>query len=223
MQEQLFEPKALAEETGITPETYFVYAWQPIGDNYCKIGKSQGKSFYNRIKTAQSSNWKDIKILGIEIVENEYESYMRERELIFNFNRLHSNREWVIYDSAVIDWLKTHCLTQNLSFKLFKELGEKSKPHLTEVELEQRRMNGRKTYRRNSQDPRYLQRQSERINRWRKQDKAKNPEKYREISEKRKSYHKEWHTKNKHRIDPYTGKVRPKDLDPNQITLEMNE
>ena len=219
MQKQLFESKASVEEISITPETYFVYAWQPIGDNYCKIGKSQGKSFYNRIKTAQSSNWKDIKILGIEIVENEYESYMRERELIYNFNRLHSNREWVIYDNTVINWLKTHCITQNLDFKLFKKLAVKNKSHPTEVELEQRKINRRETYRKKRQDPRYLQRQSERITRWREQDKAKNPEKYREISEKRKPYLKEWHSKNKHRIDPYTGRVRSKGLHPNQMTL----
>ena len=82
-------------------EQYFVYAWRYREDTVCKLGVSTLRSFYARIKAAQTVTYQDIELLGIEVFDTEAEARTVYRERLETFVRVADRRAWVQLDAVV--------------------------------------------------------------------------------------------------------------------------
>ena len=110
----------------LKPEQGVVYAWRSYDstDNLCKIGKSTVGKFHNSV-IMSSKRWHPhgVEILGIEVVENEAEALIREKELHTQFGKI-NNTEFVYLSDDVLEWLETHCIPYDSTLADFYKEAE---------------------------------------------------------------------------------------------------
>lgn len=102
-------------------EQDIIYAWcRSESTKEVKVGKSTIGRIYGRIITAQTDNPYNIRLLGIELLEDDISVNNREKELIDRFGRIRDGGEWVFMSDDLQSWLDDNCLSVDLSeFKIF--------------------------------------------------------------------------------------------------------
>ena len=96
----------------VAPEQYFVYAWRYEDDTACKLGVSNFRTFYARIKAARTVTYQEIELLGIAVFDTEAEARAAYKQCLETFERLADRRAWVLFDDAVRQWLETEVRVQ---------------------------------------------------------------------------------------------------------------
>ena len=181
----------------LTNEQAFIYAWRYKNDRVCKLGVSTTRTFYTRIKAAQSVTWQEIELLGIELYDTDAAAKTAYRKLLKRFDALPNRRAWVHINDAVWAWLGNGCLREPPSLDTFKEVflndperrekerayqrrhSEKrkaSKPRTAKNDKkpteQQKAYNREYTRKRRQNDPEYRERQKASLKKW----KEKNPD-----------------------------------------------
>ena len=106
----------------LKPEDHLVYCWRYSDDALAKIGVSRVDCLYGRISQAQTNDYRNVELLGIQPCDSRDNALKLERVLLdVRLKRYRSDREWVFLDRDAWQWLADDCL-RDIPIKYFQTL-----------------------------------------------------------------------------------------------------
>ncbi len=188
------EKEGRVEGMDLAPEQYFVYAWRYRDDTVCKLGVGTLRTFYARIKAAQTVTYQEIELLGIEVFGTEDEARTAYRHRLQTFARLADRRAWVQLDDTVRQWTETECLSNPPTLDAFKDAFQ-GDPARREKEREYQRRSSQKR-RPSASKPRKSKQRTEKDRAYEREYTRKRRENNPAYKEKQKQRQKAWRDKN---------------------------
>ena len=179
----------------VAPEQYFVYAWRYEDDTACKLGVSNFRTFYARIKAARTVTYQEIELLGIAVFDTEAEARAAYKQCLETFERLADRRAWVHFDAVVRQWTETECVSNPPTLDAFKDAFQND-PARREKEREYQRRSLQKRTTRNRSAAKPDKKRTEKDRAYEREYARKRRENDPAYKEKQKERQKVWRTKN---------------------------
>ena len=118
----------------LKPEDHLVYCWRYREDPLAKIGVSRVDCLYGRISQAQTINYRNVELLGVQPCKSRKDAMAVRRMLLeVRLKRYRSNREWVFLDKEAWEWLSEDCI-RDIPTNFFRRLEVNPESHQERLE-----------------------------------------------------------------------------------------
>ena len=107
----------------LQPNDYIVYCWRYEADTFAKIGISKASYFWKRVTRAQTHDYRDVELLGVQKCIDKNSALALESNLLNDkLVRHRPDREWIYLEKKAWDWLGA--LPERFTLRDFKQLSD---------------------------------------------------------------------------------------------------